>query len=134
MFRGRGEMTVSDSPNGRYRIAVYEMHAGIDRNFDVTLLNRQNGEKQTIYVSNDQPPSIQRERLVWSRDSTKVVLLGDRYWVDSGSELPSGEIVFLMYDLPTQQLYCNADYENDRERIPAAKVIEIFGEEPFASK
>jgi hypothetical protein len=124
----RCEVTVSNSPNGKYQIAVYQTARFIDRNFDITLLDQHTGRKETIYRSNDQSPTIKSERFLWSADSSKVVLLGDSYYVDPGSELPNGETVFLMYDLVLKHLFCNADYANDYERIPADKVTQIFGD------
>jgi hypothetical protein len=126
-FRGRGEMTVGISPDGRFRISVDERRAGIDRNFLVLLTDLSTNRTMTIYKSNDQVSSINRERFVWSADSSKVVLVGDKYWVDPGSELEGGDVVFLMFDLASRKLYCNADYGNELPRIPAADVVQIFG-------
>lgn len=119
---------VSQSPDGSHQVVVREGIRTIDRNFRVVLVDLATGAQREIFVSDDQSPSIDRERFVWSDDSKKVALLGDKYYVVSDSSLSNGEIVFLVYDLENDRLWCNTDHDRGMEAIPAAQAADMFGE------
>jgi hypothetical protein len=120
---------VSESPDRSHRIVVQEGFRHIDRNFRILLVDRRTGARRVIFTSYDQSPSITQERFVWSTNSSKVVLLGDRYYVVPGSKLENGEIVFLMYDIEHDRLSCNTDHDRGFQRVSAQEVVEIFGED-----
>jgi hypothetical protein len=120
---------VSNSPDGDYKIIVREGGRTIDRNFDVVLVDRKTGVERVIFKSFDQTPTIKRERFVWTLDSSKVALIGDRYFVTPEANLANGEIVFLMYDVKSDKVWCNADDDPRYEHISARQAVGIFGKE-----
>ncbi|MDB5340315.1 MAG: hypothetical protein JWN70_5934 [Planctomycetaceae bacterium] len=123
------DILVSDSPDRSHRIIVREGIRLIDRNFRVLLVDRPTGTERVVYTSEDQSPTNTHERFVWSKDSSKVVLVGDRYFVVPGSKLESGEIVFLMYDVNTDKLWCNEDHDRGFQRVSSQQVVDAFGED-----
>jgi hypothetical protein len=56
-----------------------------------------------------------------------VGLLGDDYFVVPNSALPSGEIVFLVYNLDTGKLWCNADNDTRYSHIAAQAAAKMLG-------
>ena len=120
---------VSNSPDGDYQIIVRERGRFIDRNFRVVLVDRKTGVERVIFDSFDQSPTITRERFVWTHDSSKVALTGDRYYATPEASLANGEIVFLMYDVKSDKLWCNADDDRRYERLSAQEAVSIFGKE-----
>jgi hypothetical protein len=122
------DVLVAESPDGAHCVVVRERVRHIDRNFYLVLVDQAAGKERVLYRSQDQKPTIKQERFVWSDDSSKVVLLGDKYFVHPESMLPSGEIVFLLYDLETDQVWCNEDHDQGYPRIAPREVLEIFGE------
>jgi len=121
---------VSVSPDGTCQVVVREgPRWSVDRNFRLFLADRKTGAERPIFTSDDQSPLITRERLVWSEDSSRFTLVGDRYFAVPEANLPSGEIVFLVYDIPGQKLRCNTDAEDRKsyERISGVEATAIFG-------
>jgi len=127
-FHRERDTLVSQSPDGDYQIVVRERSRFIDRNFRIVLVDRKTGDGRLIFTSNDQSPTIRQERFVWNEDSSKVALIGDRYYTIPESKLDNGEIVFLVYDVSRGKLWCNSD-ETDQgyERITAKEAADIFG-------
>ena len=101
---------VATSPDGAHRVIVREPMRTLDRNFSVFLVDPSTGIEREIFDSYDQDPSIKREWIVWSDDSSKFALIGHRYFVVPGAGLPGGETVFLVYDLDADRLWCNTDH------------------------
>jgi len=127
-FNRERDTLVSYSPDGAYEITVRERVRFIDRNFRIVLVDRKMGARRLIFTSNDQSPTIKRERFVWNEDSSIVALIGDRYYTTPESKLENGEIVFLVYDVARGKLWCNSD-ETDQgyQRISAKEAADIFG-------
>lgn len=100
---------VSLSPDERYRVRMVEVPAFIDRNFELRLEDLKEGMISTIYTSPDEGRPIGSERIVWSRDSARFLLLGRRF--SSGVLLPeTGELAaYLMYDVTAGEAWCAAD-------------------------
>ncbi len=119
---------VSDSPDGSHRIIVREGMRFIDRNFRVILVDRRTGTERVVFTSDDQSPTITQERFVWSEDSSKAALVGDRYFVVPEAKLENGEIVFLMYDVESNTLWCNTDHDRGFQRVSAERVVDALGE------
>lgn len=123
------DVLVSDSPDGAYRIVIRQPRFRfLDRNFRVVLIDQRTNVEQKIFDSWDQSPTIKKERFVWSSDSRKLALVGDRYYVVPDSELPNGQLVFLVYDFDGKKLYCNSEYDRGIPHISAQHAIEIFGD------
>lgn len=123
------DIVVSDSPDGSQRIIVRERLRFVDRNFRVVLVNRATGTERVVYTSDDQSPTNSHERFVWSRDSSKVVLVGDRYFVVPESTLENGDVVFLLYDVTSDKLWCNEVHKRGFQRVSSQQLVDDFGED-----
>lgn len=122
------DVTVSQSPDGLHRIVVRQPRfVFMDRNFRVVLIETSTKTEREIFRSLDQSPTIESERLVWSADSKAVGLFGDKYYVVPNSQLPTGEIVFLVYNLDTGKLWCNADDDTRYGHITAQAAAKMLG-------
>lgn len=126
---GRGKMTSAASPDGRYEAVLDERACYIDRNFHILLTDNQSGATRKIgwRLSVDQSPSITREHFVWSPDSRYVALVGDRYYVTDEAELPSGDLIALVYDTVDDAFYSNYDFEETYPPFPADRAVQVFG-------
>ena len=105
---------VSLSPNDRYQVQLIESNSFIDRNFELRLEDLENNSWTTLFRSPDVGGPIGSERIIWSRDSSRFVLLGRHF--DSTRGVPlleNGEIVYLMYDIPSMRLWCNSVQQRD---------------------
>lgn len=127
---------ISESLTKAYRVSIVEAPGLIDRNFEV-LMERNDGFKTSIFRSPDEgAPGT--ERIIWRRDHSQFVLVGRKFLVDNGPRIPM-EVLYLMYDIPTGKVWCNASqkdaprftmenlkdwdgsYENDVFRRPLRK-------------
>jgi hypothetical protein len=124
----------SSSPNDLYRVVLIDRTNFIDRNFD--LLLQQRGEKALhLFHSPDvgKPPGS--ERVLWSSDSSQFILVGRHFFIQENLErhfkLKNGEIIYLLYDAKTRQLYCHQSRLPEFNCLPlpsnAQSIKEKFG-------
>lgn len=108
------------SPDGVYSVVIEQPSLRfVDRNFRVVLTRVATGEEVEIFRSKDQSPSITKENFVWSKDSRYFALIGDSYYVVDGSTIEGGDIIFLVYDVTGEIMYCNADDDRRYPRMSA---------------
>lgn len=100
------------SPHGEYGISLIERPSLLDRNFTVELANITTGERRVIFESPDEGRPIGTERFVWSADGSRFLLLGRHFFVTDGI-LGNGEQAYLMVDVPTGRVWCNASQQHD---------------------
>jgi hypothetical protein len=111
------------SPDGRWeaRITDARFHF-IDRNFGVELTNLKTGDSHSVFGSYDEAPSHQgEERILWSPDSTQFVVIGRHLYTIKNRVLSTGEKLYLLYDVPTGEYWCNRD-DSDDARFDKADV------------
>jgi len=108
---------LSLSPDDKWRVQLVEGHLplAIDRNFRIRLESLVDGDVQEIFQSPDEGRPIGSERIHWSPDSKQFVLVGRHFYVHEGAQLPSGDALYLMYDLPSEKLSCNAKQQTTYE-------------------
>jgi hypothetical protein len=99
------------SPNHRFRAEVVDRSfPSIDRNFQLRIVDG-DGNWRTVFRSPDEPPSgIGQERLLWSEDSQRLLLVG-KFWGRESAQLANGECLYLLYDLASGQVWCNSDQQ-----------------------
>jgi hypothetical protein len=85
-----------------------------DRNFFLRLSDLGSGNATNIFYSPDEGCPID-ERIIWSRDGSRVLLVGREFCVDVNSILPDGQMLYLLYDLKSGNLKCNS---NQQEKYP----------------
>lgn len=104
----------AESPNGQYAVEIVELPADIDRNFQVRLRYIPGKLALSVLLSPDEGrPGT--ERIVWSKDSTRFVLLGRNFSVEPHAR-PGGtnEALYLLYDVTSGSAWCNAS----QKRLP----------------
>jgi hypothetical protein len=113
---------VSLSPDETWQVRVIDRDPWLDRNFELELFCRHDDSVSTIFRSPDEGRPIGSERIVWSPDSWKFVLIG-RHFTDcpETARLPTGEIAYLLYDLKSNTLRCNSRQQS----LPPFKVEEL---------
>jgi hypothetical protein len=107
------EVTASAmSPDGRMRAEVVDRSfPRIDRNLRIRIVDDK-GDAQVVFTSNDEPRSgIGQDRLLWSSDGQRLLLVGKKFWVREGVELTAGEFLYVLYDLPSGKVWCNSDHD-----------------------
>ncbi len=108
------------SPDGRYRVEIRELERFIDRNFEVVLIDQQAASPtpRTIFTSPDEGAPPGTERFVWSKDSRAVLLVGKHFFtVEDDSSSGGRERPYLLYDVVTDSLWCNASQMSSLGRI-----------------
>ena len=101
------------SPDDAVRASVVERPTFLDRNFELRLehLGREPRKAAVIFVSPDEGRPEGSERIVWSADGSRFLLLGRHFYANAAAPrfgADRGEVAYLMYDLPTGRLWCNA--------------------------
>lgn len=105
----------------------------LDRNFRVLLQDagQADGASKVVFESPDEGRPVGTERIVWSRDSSKFLLIGRHFLVHEECKLSSGEIVYFMMDLRTGKTWCNARQGADISRLERDHVMSIDWEFPL---
>jgi hypothetical protein len=113
---------VSLSPDDKWQVRLIDHNPWFDRNFQLELVDLSDDSVATIFDSPDEDRPIGSERIVWSPDSSRFVLIG-RHFADcpETARLPTGEIAYLLYDLKSRALRCNSRSQT----LPPFKVEEL---------
>ncbi|HET6246422.1 MAG TPA: hypothetical protein VFE47_01890 [Tepidisphaeraceae bacterium] len=96
------------SPDNSVRIDLIEVGRWPDRDFDLRLENLKTGETQTIFKSPDEGMPVGSERILWSSDGKRLLLTGRHFVVREQTPIFKGASPYLMYDLPSGKIWCNA--------------------------
>jgi hypothetical protein len=104
---GTDASLISESSTGAHRVTLLELEGGMDRNFEIWLEQKADGFKTNIFRFPDEGRPIGTERIIWSGDHSQFVLVGRHFMVEDRSSLPI-EALYLLYDIPTGKLWCNA--------------------------
>jgi hypothetical protein len=104
--------TAATSPDGTLRAEIVDRRLHfIDRNFRLRIVDAA-GKATVVFTSCDESPNgIGQERLLWSSDGRRLLLVGRRFWVRGDAKLKSGESLYLLYDVPSGRVWCNSDQE-----------------------
>jgi hypothetical protein len=123
---GAGTTVTRLSPDETIRARVVETSPswGLDRNFQLRLDRLTDGGSTTIFRSPDEGRPYGTERLIWSKDGTKLLLVGRHFFVKDDLFLDNGDQLYFLYDVPTQRGWCNADVPT---QFPPLKAILIEG-------
>lgn len=101
----------STSPDRRSRLEMVEITGRMDRNFFLRLSDLGNGNTTNIFYSPDEG-NPEGERIIWSRDGSRVLLTGRYFGVGTNAILPDGQILYLLYDLKSGELKCNSSQQD----------------------
>jgi len=103
----------SSSPDGRLRVDVVEQDHWLDRNFQLRLRRVAEKSSRTIFESPDEGRPIGTERIIWSRDSSRFVLVGRHFFVPETAKLTNGEAIYLLFDVASGKLRCNSQQQTN---------------------
>jgi hypothetical protein len=107
-FRRETTTSLLSPDEGLRAVLVESSPRFIDRNFRVYLESTDSHTLREIFRSPDEGMPIGSERFLWSRDGKRLLLLGRHFFVEKGAQLPNGELLYLMYDIPSGRIWCNA--------------------------
>ena len=118
-------MTVSRlSPDETFRASLTEKATGFDRNFQIRIENLITNATITIFRSPDEGRPYGTERLIWSKDGTKLLLVGRHFFVKEDLFLDNGDQLYFLYEVPTGRSWCNSA---EVTRFSPLKAIMIEG-------
>lgn len=117
------------SPNEHYRVKLIEVKTDfsrVGRNFRITIehLNINQNLPIVIFNSPDEGLPIGTEEIIWSKDSSKFLIIGNYFITKEKDTLQSGKLLYLLYNLNTKQVNCNALQQN---KYPTFKLNNIKG-------
>lgn len=119
------------SPDETLRASLVEPGwRGLDRNFQLRLEDRARGTTTTIFRSPDEGDPSGTERLIWSKDGTKLLLVGRHFFVQDDLFLDNGDQAYLLYDLREKRAWLNAHELPDAPRLTAGMLDRVEFTEP----
>jgi hypothetical protein len=94
------------------RLVEVSITPSVDRRFRLLLQSDQWGTgTRSIFLSPEdasgRPPGT--ERLIWSKDGTKLLLVGRHFFVKEDLFLDNGDQLFFLYDVSKGQGWCNSE-------------------------
>ncbi len=104
--------TTRVSPDETLRVRLVEAGVDwyIDRNFVVRLDRLETGGTETIFRSPDESPVHKgTERFIWSKDGTKVLLVGRHFDVHDDLFLDNGDQAYFLHDVKAGQSWINSE-------------------------
>ena len=117
--------SVSPDETARARIVLAP---GIDNNFMIQS-QRISGifvdAPLTLHYSGDQ--CDRTGQFLWTKDNSRVLLIGPRYCVQTDGKLPNGQKLFFMYDFRTGHSWCNNQYTKRCEGHPSFEKSDLAG-------
>jgi hypothetical protein len=103
----------------------------IDRNFAVRLESLVGGSSRTIFRSPDEGKPPGTERLIWSKDGTKLLLVGRHFFVKEDLFLDNGDQLYFLYDVPSGNFLVNSHERPDLPPLKAGTIEGIEFTEPI---
>lgn len=124
------------SPDETKRARLVEVSPSwyIDRNFRIVLDDLIADQSSSIFRSPDESRKIGTERLIWSKDGTKLLLVGRHFFVKDEVFLDNGDLLYFLYDLPSGQSWCNADFPTHLPPLKAETIAGVEFTEPVVLK
>jgi hypothetical protein len=136
LHSGLGErMTLSRlSPDETFRASLSERAVGFDRNFQIRIENLVTGARITVFRSPDEGKPYGSERLIWSKDGTKLLLVGRHFFVKEDLFLDNGDQLYFLYEVPTGRSWCNSAEDTKAAPLKSILIEGIDFTEPIRLK
>jgi hypothetical protein len=109
----------------RRAILVEREHQFVDRNFQIRLESLADGGTTILFRSPDEGGPYGTERLIWSKDGTKLLLVGRHFFVREDLFLDNGDQLYFLYDLPSGKAWSNSE----QSLLPPLKAVQVKGVE-----
>ncbi len=131
------------SPDDTYRVWLVDLHVNfqLDRNFSIRLERlgqfkpRQAREITTLLRSSaDEGKPEGSERFIWSKDGTKILLVGRHFYVRHDLMLDNGDQVYFLHNLKSGQSWINAENETRLLPLTPSQLAGIEFTEPVILK
>ena len=117
---------LSPDETSRVRLVDFRAHL-LDRNFSISLERLETGTRVDLLPwSPDEGEPRGTERFVWSKDGTKVLLVGRHFFVRDDLMLDNGDQAYFLHDLKADRSWINSSQD---ERLPALTAYLIAGVE-----
>ena len=81
----------------------------LDRHFVIRLERLETKQTENIYSSPDESIIEGTERFIWSKDGTKVLLVGRHFFVHDELLLDNGDQVYFLYDVKAEKSWFNSE-------------------------
>ncbi len=121
------------SPDETLRASLTE-RLGVGRNFHIQIEDLVSGKTTTIFRSPDEGGPYGSERLIWSKDGTKLLLVGRHFFVKEDLFLDNGDQLYFLYEVATGRFWCNADGLADAPPLKLGLIEGIEFTEPVRRK
>ena len=102
----------SYSPDRSHRVLLIQQPHFVDINFQLQLEEIDAisvRHTETIFGSPDEGGV--EGRIIWTKDGSRFVLVGPKFFVNEGAGLTNGEKLYLMHDLRSGDTWCNASQQ-----------------------
>jgi len=130
----KAEITLrSLSPDDSRRVTLRELKVFLDRNFVLELEDLKANSHSTIFRSPDEGFPAGSERIIWSTNSDRFLLLGRKFMVFEDAVMTNGEQLYLLYEIGTGTLRCNAVQQRTYARFTTNDLKEVawLGYRPY---
>lgn len=101
------------SPDQKYEAVLTSNKKIQDPHLILLLRNRSTGLVRKVFETPDEGAPVGTERLIWNRNGKWLLLVGREFYVNDEAVLPSGELLYLLYNVETRELLCNSNQQND---------------------
>ncbi len=133
---GRTTTTTRLSPDETLRARLVEVSPtwSIDRNFRIDLESLIDGTTKTIFHSPDEGRPAGSERLIWSKDGKRLLVVGRHCYVKDDLFLDNGDQLYFLHDIPSGKSWLNSDGNSDLPPLRAGTIEGIEFTEPVRLK
>ncbi len=124
------------SPDETLRVLLVDFQRQfIDRNFSIRLDRLETGETFDLLAwSPDEGRPEGTERFLWSKDGTKVLLVGRHFSVRDDLLLDNGDQAYFLHDLKVGRSWINSNQNNRLSLLTADLIAGIEFTEPVVLK
>ena len=118
------------SPDETLRVWLVDLHIHyLDRNVSVRLerLGKQGWHEMITLLrsSPDEGRLAGTERFIWSRDGTKILLVGRHFFVRDDLMLANGDQMYFFHDLTTGRSWINSESGTSFPALTAAQIAGV---------
>jgi hypothetical protein len=121
---GHRTTLTSLAPDEHVRVHLAEI-GFFDRNFEIRIETLDDGQTTVVFRSPDEGRPSGSERIIWSRDSARFVLVGRHFFASADARLENGESLYVMHDLRTGEIWCNGTQQSSYPSFGPSDLAEI---------
>ncbi len=126
-----GEPQIWFNPDRYVTIRLKRLY---DENHRPLSEHRPGGNWKFLYQSMDEGRPEGTERLIWSKDGTKLLVVGRHFFVKKDLFLDNGDQLYFLHDVPSGKGWSNADKSEGFPQLTAAMIEGVEFTEPVTLK